>query len=38
LGSPAGLYAEDSFGVELKNTVYALDSTTIDLCPAPEAV
>jgi Domain of unknown function (DUF4372)/Transposase DDE domain len=26
------LYAEDSFGVELKNTVYALDSTTIDLC------
>ncbi len=26
------LYAEDSFGVELANTVYALDSTTIDLC------
>ena len=26
------LYAEDSFGVELDNTVYALDSTTIDLC------
>lgn len=26
------LYAEDDFGVELKQTVYALDSTTIDLC------
>ncbi len=26
------LYAEDSFGVELSNTVYALDATTIDLC------
>ncbi len=26
------LYAEDDFGVELKETVYALDSTTIDLC------
>src|SRR5476651_658903 len=26
------LYAEDQFGVELKHTVYALDSTTIDLC------
>ena len=26
------LYATDSFGVELKQTVYALDSTTIDLC------
>jgi hypothetical protein len=26
------LYAEDSFGVELSNTAYALDSTTIDLC------
>jgi transposase len=26
------LYAQDNFGVELKNTVYALDSTTIDLC------
>lgn len=26
------LYAGDSFGVELDNTVYALDSTTIDLC------
>ncbi len=28
------LYVEDSFGVELKHTVYALDSTTIDLCLA----
>lgn len=26
------LYADESFGVELKQTVYALDSTTIDLC------
>jgi len=26
------LYASDSLGVELENTVYALDSTTIDLC------
>ena len=26
------LYANDDFGVELANTVYALDATTIDLC------
>jgi len=26
------LYANESFGVELDQTVYALDSTTIDLC------
>ena len=26
------LYQGDSFGVELDNTVYALDATTIDLC------
>jgi len=26
------LYAEESFGVELEQTVYALDCTTIDLC------
>ena len=26
------LYANDSLGVELDNTVYALDSSTIDLC------
>ena len=26
------LYAQDSFGVDLSNTVYALDATTIDLC------
>lgn len=26
------LYIDDDFGVELKETVYALDSTTIDLC------
>ena len=28
------LYADDDFGVELDHTVYALDSTTIDLCLA----
>jgi len=28
------LYAEDDFGVDLKATAYALDSTTIDLCLA----
>ena len=28
------LYAKDSFGIELDNTVYALDTTTIDLCLA----
>jgi len=26
------LYTDDDFGIELDNTVYALDSTTIDLC------
>jgi len=26
------IYADDAFSVELKNTVYAFDSTTIDLC------
>ena len=26
------LYAGDSFGIELENTTYALDSTTINLC------
>jgi IS4 transposase len=28
------LYAKDDLGLELSNTVYALDSTTIDLCLA----
>lgn len=28
------LYADDDFGLQLKQTVYALDSTTIDLCLA----
>lgn len=28
------LYAEDSFGIELDQAIYALDSTTIDLCLA----
>lgn len=27
-----GLYASEELGLDLKNTVYALDSTTIDLC------
>jgi transposase len=27
-----GLYANEDFGITLENTVYALDSTTIDLC------
>lgn len=27
-----GLYIDDDFGLELKETVYALDSSTIDLC------
>jgi hypothetical protein len=26
------LYSNDSFGIDLHNTVYALDATTIDLC------
>jgi hypothetical protein len=26
------LYSNDSFGIDLKNAAYALDSTTIDLC------
>ena len=26
------LYADEEFGLDLKNSVYALDSTTIDLC------
>ena len=32
IGQARKLYAGDSFGIELENTVYALDSTTIDLC------
>jgi len=27
-----GLYAKEEFGIELAQTIYALDSTTIDLC------
>jgi len=30
--SARSLYAQESFGVELEQTVYALDCTTIDLC------
>lgn len=32
IGIARRLYAEEPFGVELKETVYALDTTTIDLC------
>jgi Domain of unknown function (DUF4372)/Transposase DDE domain len=32
IGIARPLYSDESFGVELKNTVYALDTTTIDLC------
>jgi hypothetical protein len=32
IGQARKLYAGDSFGIELVNTTYALDSTTIDLC------
>lgn len=32
IGRARRLYAEESLGVELEQTVYALDSTTIDLC------
>ena len=32
IGRARKLYATDSFGVDLDKTVYALDSTTIDLC------
>src|SRR3989338_4802351 len=30
--SARDLYSNDDFGLDLQNTVYALDSTTIDLC------
>ena len=32
IGKARRLYAGDSFGVELDQTVYALDATTVDLC------
>lgn len=32
IGRARKLYAQDSFGIELDHTVYALDSTTIELC------
>jgi hypothetical protein len=32
IGMARPLYAKESFGVELEQAVYALDSTTIDLC------
>jgi len=34
IGQARPLYGTDSFGVELDQTVYALDSSTIDLCLA----
>jgi hypothetical protein len=32
IGIARPLYVDESFGVDLKDTVYALDATTIDLC------
>ena len=32
IGIARALYVEEPFGIDLKETVYALDSTTIDLC------
>ena len=32
IGIARRLYADEAFGVDLSNTVYALDATTIDLC------
>lgn len=32
IGMARSLYADDPFGLELDQTVYALDTTTIDLC------
>ena len=32
IGIARQLYVDDEFGIDLKDTVYALDSTTIDLC------
>jgi hypothetical protein len=32
IGTARGLYARDDFGLQLDQTVYALDATTIDLC------
>jgi hypothetical protein len=34
IGQARALYLDESFGVELDQTVYALDATTIDLCLA----
>jgi lambda repressor-like predicted transcriptional regulator len=32
IATARSLYANESFGLDLKDTVYALDATTIDLC------
>jgi len=32
IGTARRLYADEAFGVDLEDTVYALDATTIDLC------
>ncbi len=32
IGTARQLYIDEDFGIDLKQTVYALDSTTIDLC------
>jgi uncharacterized protein DUF4372 len=36
IGIARGLYAEEPFGADLAETVYALDATTIDLCLSVE--
>ncbi len=32
IGTARRLYSDEAFGLDLKDTVYALDATTIDLC------
>jgi hypothetical protein len=32
IGTARQLYVDEDFGIDLKQTVYALDSTTVDLC------
>jgi len=32
IGTARRLYADEAFGLDLKDTAYALDATTIDLC------
>ena len=34
IGKARALYSHDRFGIDIENTAYALDSTTVDLCLA----